>query len=233
VRIPAHLSGPPGSANGGVTCGLLAAELDAPTVEVTLRRPPPLEVDLHVVRTADTVRLLDGEHLVAEAVPAQVELEPPPAVDLATARDAAARYVGRVHHPFPGCVVCGPDREPPDGLGLRPGPVGTDAVAAAWTPADDDPVMVWAALDCPGGWAEDIPGRPMVLGRMALRLDAAPAAGEPHVVQGWVVRRDGRKTHAGTSLRTADGRLLAVARQTWLTVDLDRLGGQALGSRAS
>lgn len=224
MRIPAHLSGPPGSANGGVTCGLLAAELGAPVAEVTLRRPPPLEVDLAVERAGDAVRLLEGEHLVAEAVPAQVDVEPPPAVDVATARAAAARYAGREQHPFPGCVVCGTDREPPDGLGLRPGPVGEDAVAAAWTPADADPVMVWAALDCPGGWAEDLPGRPMVLGRMALRVDDLPAPGEPHVVQGWVVGRDGRKTHTGTSLRTAEGRLLAVARQTWVAVDLDRLG---------
>jgi acyl-CoA thioesterase FadM len=59
---------------------------------------------------------------------------------------------------------------------------------------------------------------------MALRLDAEPEAGQPHVVQGWVERRDGRKTHCGTSLRDAGGRLLAVAQQTWIEVDVAKVG---------
>ncbi|HVM28012.1 MAG TPA: hypothetical protein VM433_10130 [Mycobacteriales bacterium] len=224
MRIPARHMGPPGSANGGVTCGRLAAYLASPVAQVTLRRPPPLDIDLRVDVGADGVRLWDRDALVAEAVPGQVDLEPPPAVGLDVARAAAAHYAGRTIHPFPGCFVCGTDREPPDGMGLRPGPVGEDAVAAVWTPVDADRAMVWGALDCPGGWAEDLPGRPMVLGRMTLRLDAEPDAGEPHVVQGWVVRRDGRKTHAGTSLRTADGQLLAVAAQVWLAVDVEKVG---------
>jgi hypothetical protein len=224
VRIPAHQMGPPGSANGGVTCGLLAAHLAADVAQVTLRRPPPLDTDLRLDAEVDVVRLWDGEHLVAEAVPGSVGVEPPPAVDVATATAAAEHYAGRTVHPFPGCFVCGTDREPPDGLGLRPGPVGAEHVAAVWTPSDTDPVMVWGALDCPGGWAEDLPGRPAVLGRMALRLHELPAAGEPHVVQGWVVGRDGRKTHAGTSLRTPDGRLLAVAQQVWIAVDVEQVG---------
>ena len=224
MRIPARHMGPPGSANGGVTCGRLAAYLASPVAQVTLRRPPPLDTDLRVDVGPDGVTLWDGEQAVAEGVPGAVEVEPPPAVDVATAQHAAQHYAGLTIHPFPGCFVCGTDREPPDALGLRPGPVGTDAVAAVWTPDDDAPWLVWAALDCPGGWAEDIAGRPMVLGRMALRLDALPAVGEPHVVQGWVVARDGRKTTCGTSLRAADGRLLAVAQQTWVAVDVAQVG---------
>lgn len=224
MRIPARHMGPPGSANGGVTCGRLAAYLAAPIAQVTLRRPPPLNTDLRVDAAADAVRLWDGEHLVAEAVPGSVDVEPPPPVDVDTATAAAVQYAGLSVHPFPGCVVCGTDREPPDGLGLRPGPVGTDHVAAVWTPADDDRALVWAALDCPGGWATDLAGRPMVLGRMALRCDTEPTVGQPHVVQGWVEQRDGRKTHCGTSLRDAGGRLLAVAQQTWIEVDVAKVG---------
>jgi hypothetical protein len=228
MRLPARHMGPPGSANGGVTCGRLAGYLAAPVASVTLRRPPPLDTDLRVDVAADAVRLWDGEALVAEAVPGDVTVEPPDAVDVDTARAASEHYAGLTIHPFPGCFVCGTDREPPDGMGLRPGPVGTDHVAAVWTPLDArtaaDPAMVWAALDCPGGWAEDLPGRPMVLGRMALRLDALPEPEQPHVVQGWVVERAGRKTHTGSSLRTADGRLLAVAQATWIAVDLEQVG---------
>jgi hypothetical protein len=224
MRLPARHMGPPGSANGGVTCGRVAAYLAAPIAQVTLRRPPPLDTDLRVEVETDAVRLWHGEHLVAEAVPGAVDVTPPPPVDVATAAAAAQQYAGLSVHPFPGCVVCGTDREPPDGLGLRPGPVGSDHVAAVWTPADDDRAMVWAALDCPGGWAEELPGRPMVLGRMALRLDAEPEPDRPHVVQGWIERRDGRKTSAGTSLRDADGRLLALAQQTWIAVDVEKVG---------
>jgi hypothetical protein len=224
MRIPARHRGPETSGNGGVTCGRLAAYLAAPVAQVTLRRPPPLDTDLRVEAGTDVVRLLHGDQLVAEAVPGSVELEPPPAVGLEAAAAASARYAGLTAHPFPGCFVCGTDREPPDGLGLRPGPVGPDAVAAVWTPADGDRAMVWAALDCPGGWAEDLPGRPMVLGRMTLRVEDDPVPAQPHVVQGWVERRDGRKTVCGTSLRTDDGRLLAVAEQTWIAVDVAALG---------
>ena len=224
MRIPARHSGPPGSANGGITCGRLAAYVAAPVAQVTLRRPPPLDTDLRVDVAGETVRLLDGDDLVAEAAAGRVDVEPPPAVDVATASAAAQHYAGLSVHPFPGCFVCGTDREPPDGLGLRPGPVGTDHVAAVWTPEAADRTLVWAALDCPGGWAEDLPGRPMVLGRMALRLDAEPEAGQPNVVQGWIVRRDGRKTLTGTSLRDADGRLLALAQATWIAVDVDKVG---------
>jgi hypothetical protein len=224
MRIPARYMGPPGSANGGVTCGRLAAYLAAPVAQVTLRRPTPLDTDLRVDVGPDAVRLWDREHLVAEAVAGRVDVEPAPAVDLETAEASAAHYAGLSAHPFPGCVVCGTDRPPPDGLGLRPGPVGTDAVAAVWTPADADRALVWAALDCPGGWSEDLPGRPMVLGRMTLRLDVEPVVGQPHVVQGWIARRDGRKTHTGTSLRDAGGRLLALAQQTWIAVEVDQVG---------
>jgi hypothetical protein len=227
MRIPARYMGPPGTANGGITCGRLAAYLAAPVAQVTLRRPTPLDTDLRVDVGDGEVRLWDGEHLVAEAVAGQVDVEPAPAVDVETAAASAEHYAGLSAHPFPGCVVCGTHRPPPDGLGLRPGPVGEDAVAAVWTPTDTDRSLVWAALDCPGGWAEDLPGRPMVLGRMTLRLDAEPAVGQPHVVQGWVARRDGRKTHTGTSLRDAEGRLLALAQQTWIAVDVDKVGRSA------
>ena len=224
MRIPARHMGPPGSANGGITCGRVAAYVAAPVAQVTLRRPPPLDTDLRVDASGEAVRLLDGDDLVAEAEPGRLDVEPPPAVGVDEAAAAAQHYAGLSVHPFPGCFVCGTDREPPDGLGLRPGPVGTDHVAAVWTPEAADRTMVWAALDCPGGWAEDLPGRPMVLGRMALRLDAEPEPGQPHVVQGWIVRRDGRKSFSGTSLRDADGRLLALAQATWIAVDVDKVG---------
>lgn len=220
MRIDNRYAGPPGSANGGVSCGLLAAHLDAPAVQVTLHRPPPLDRELRVSEG----RAYDGTDLVATAVPAAVDLLPHAPVSVPAAVAAAASYAGRSAHPFPGCFVCGIDREPPDGLGLRPGPIGPEAVAAPWIPASDAAFLVWAALDCPGGWAAETPGRPMVLGRMTLHRYAAVTAGAPHVVVGWTTGRDGRKTFSGTALYDAAGTLLALAAQTWFTVDVEALG---------
>ena len=66
--------------------------------------------------------------------------------------------------------------------------------------------VTWASLDCVGGWSEDLAGRPCVLGRMTARLDALPVVGEPHVVVGRHLGRDGRKSFTASTLYDADGR---------------------------
>ncbi|HVE74531.1 MAG TPA: hypothetical protein VNA30_05505 [Mycobacteriales bacterium] len=225
LRIDARYSGPPVSANGGVTAGLLAERIageipSGSAVEVTLRRPPPLDTDLRVVGG----QLLDGELLIAEAVASDLDLAPMPAVSVEDAVAAASSYAGLTTHPFPGCFVCGTDREPPDGLGLRPGAVADGVVAAAWTPAADLPVMLWAALDCPGAWATDLAGRALVLGRITLRQLGPVLRDQPHVVQGWVLGGEGRKTHTATALYDAAGSPRAIARATWFAVDVDKVG---------
>ena len=213
VLIDPRFNGPPDSANGGVSCGLVAGTLPHAVVEVTLRRPPPLGVDLRL----DHGLLYDGEHLVAEAGAGQITVTPPPAVSVEEARAARAGFRGAADHPFPTCFVCGNGRT--DGLGLLPGPVDGGAVAVDWTPESSDPVMVWAALDCPSGWSVDLPGRPMVLGRMTCRIDALPVVGDTHVVQGWHLGGEGRKVLTGSALYDAGGTLLAVAQATWITID--------------
>jgi len=212
LTIPARFNGPPGSANGGITCGLLAGFLDAPVVEVTLRRPPPLEVPMRV----EDGRLYDGDELVADARPGVVDVAPPAPVTVAEAEAVASSYGGFVENPFPTCFVCGPDH--PTGLHLFAGRVSENLVAAVWTPSEVNRVLVWAALDCPSGWATDIVGRPAVLGRMACRIDVLPVAGEQHVVVGWTRGEEGRKLLTGSALYDARGGLLAVAQQTWVAI---------------
>ena len=211
VIIPARYSGPPGSANGGYTCGLVAGLLGG-DAEVTLRRPPPLDRPLRW----DGGRLWDGEELVAEGESAELELEVPAPVSLEEAEAASARYVGFEEHAFPTCFVCGPHRE--DGLRIFAGPVDSrDLVAAPWTPPESSRELVWAALDCPGAFAVGFEGRgEVVLGRLAARVDRLPAAGEPHVVVAWPLSEDGRKLYAGTAIFTADGEPIARARATWI-----------------
>ena len=225
VEIHQRFCGPPTSGNGGYTAGLLALHIDGPAT-VTLRRPPPLERPMHAVGEAGGVRLLDGEDVVAEAVPAQLDLDPPsvPGIEEATlAGGDPDWYRG---HPFPGCFVCGPDRG--DGLRIFPGPLdGT--YATVWTPspefADDRGnvfgEIVWSALDCPSfAPSRALPDPPvaMVLGRLTVELRAPVTAGQAYVVVAWPIAQDGRKLDTGSALADADGRVVAVARARWIEI---------------
>jgi hypothetical protein len=231
--VPSRFAGPPGSANGGWVSGRLA-ELSGlgslgRAVEVTLRHPPPLEVDLDVRTVDDALTTLGfGGAVIAEARAAELTGELVGPVDLTSAQAAMAGYAGAAHHPFPGCFVCGTDRPAPDGLGLRPGrlPDRPDTVATAWLPdaslagADGvlPPAMVWAALDCPGGWSSDLVGRPMVLGRITAAVDALPAAGDRCVVVGRHLRDEGRKTFTVSTAYDGDGRVLGRAEALWIAL---------------
>lgn len=231
ITIPHRYCGPPESGNGGWVCGTVAAHvpttLPRPAVTVRLASPPPLDrpMRLEAEPTADgviSVRLLDRGHLVASgtASPDLADAVPPP-VTLDAARAAEARFEGLADHPFPTCFACGTGRDPDDALCLRPGPLddGTGRYAATWVPDEATGPLVWAALDCPGGWSAGIAGRPMVLGTMSARVLALPAVGEPHVVLAWQRGSEGRKHHSGSALFSPDGELLARAEATWVAVD--------------
>ncbi|MER7335074.1 MULTISPECIES: hypothetical protein [unclassified Micromonospora] len=213
--IESRHNGPPGSGNGGWSAGVFAAASGAPgPVEVTLRRPPPLEIPLTLVEG----EVRDPEGLVvAQVRPTEDPRAVVPPVDLPAARAASAAYPGLVDHPFPGCYVCGPDR--PDGLRIFPGRLPDGRTAAPFrVPATVAPATVWAALDCPGGWAVIAPGRPYVLGRIAAVVAALPEPGDECVVTGAMVGGEGRKALVHTSLYAPDGTLLAWARATWIAV---------------
>jgi len=222
VLIERRFNGPPGSGNGGYTAGLVASRLDgAAAVEVTLRSPPPLETPLRVGATGGGIEVYAGERLVAAAVPVAPETigEAPPRVDFAGAARAAEGYRGFVEHPFPTCYVCGPRRPAGDGLEIYPGPVGDGRTAAPWrVPEGASALTVWAALDCPGGWAIIGPSRPYVLGRIAAEVRRVPVAGSRCVVTGALVSSEGRKAVVRTALYAPDGEPLAVARSTWIAV---------------
>lgn len=230
--IAERFRGPTASANGGYTAGLLAALVDGPA-QVTLRRPPPLARRLRVRRSADgAAQLLDGNGVIAEAVPARVEAATLAPVGLAAAEAASARYHGFARHPFPECFVCGPQRIETGGLRIFPGPLaGREGVAAPWVPDDSlaglaghvRPEFIWAALDCPGAFASGFPEIMMVLGRLAVEIRRPASAGQPLVVVGWPEGAEGRKHFAITALFTTDGELVAVARATWIALEAAEL----------
>ena len=228
LTLPERYNGPPDSANGGYVSGRLAQLVDAEVATVSLRSPPPLERPLAVMREGDRVELLDGDTLVAEAEPDELLLEVPDPVSFERARAASEAGAERwtAEHPFPTCLVCGPDRPAGDGMRLYPAPLEGDRCAAAWTPDERlsdghghvRPEFVWAALDCPTSApvANFGEGPPMVLARLTARLGCPVRVGERHAIVSWPLEVDGRKRHAAAALYDDEGRLLCASRALWI-----------------
>lgn len=250
LTIPQRFCGPSSSGNGGWTSGALAALVRTgcpedraeawPTIEVTLRQPPPLDTTLSVADSdGTTVVSLGGTTVLSGSVLEGADLTPVELVPAEEARAAEASYAGHTFHPFPSCFACGTDRPEGDGLRIFPGRVsdaddGSPRVASTWTPhpsvqedwhayVDDHGrasiASTWASLDCVGGWAGDLTERMMVLGRMTAAVDTLPVIGEEHVVVGEGRGRDGRKTFTASTLYDADGRVVARAEHVWIAVD--------------
>ena len=214
---------------------------------VTLREPPPLQVGIDLALDGDVLVATLGGALIATAGPGLMRRDPVAPVPVEVARAAEERYAGLAVHPFPACFVCGPARPAGDGMGLRPGRVGAgpDApVACTWTPVDDlrsrviagegtvgagaavagaaagaaAEALVWAALDCPSGWAGDLENRPMVLGTFTACVDALPQAGETVVIVAAPLGGEGRKAFTASTAYDSDGRMLARAEATWIAL---------------
>ncbi len=241
LTIDRRFNGPPDSGNGGYVCGRLAAHLllAARVVRVRLRVPPPLERVMFVEVSAEGLLLRDpgpDGGTVAEAR----ALDPAatagftgdlPLVPGFTDATAAAREFRGFHaHPYPGCFVCGPDRAAGNGLRLFAGPLpGRADVAAPWIPdaslaAPGDPAhvaaeFVWAALDCPGGFAFPLPpDRAILLGELAVERFGEVHVGERCVVVGTELGADGRKHFVRTALFGEDGACRGVGRATWFEI---------------
>jgi hypothetical protein len=221
LTIPAQFNGPPGSANGGYTCGLVAELVGAEVVRASLRSPPPLDTPLEVVRDGCRVELRDGETLVAEGIAAELLLDVPDAVPQEEVAAAVERGRERwaAGHPFPTCFVCGPKRGD-DGLGITPAPLpGRNGMfGASWTPSDARPELVWAALDCPTSApvANFGEGPPMVLADLTARMGCAVRAGEPHTILSWPLDKDGRKHWAAAALYDSDGIFVCGSKALWI-----------------
>ncbi|HEX2129018.1 MAG TPA: hypothetical protein VHF58_07355 [Solirubrobacterales bacterium] len=231
VVIERRFRGPPSSANGGYACGTVAEFIEAGdgAVAVTLRTPPPLDRELLVERNGSGAALREGDTLVAEGevVPAP-DLELPAPIGFDEARAAGGNCPWGDSHPYPMCFTCGPDRGPPDSLHLLTGPVADrELVADAWVPDQGvanaegivDPKVVWAALDCPtgnGSFYFHPPEGPPLLGRLTAKLVAPVRSGEPYVVMGWPIDRNGRKHRGGSALFDGSGELVAFAEGLWI-----------------
>jgi hypothetical protein len=147
---------------------------------------------------------------------------------MAQAVEATTRYAWKDDHPYPECFVCGPQNV--EGLRLFPGPVPSRNLAAAPWVVPSDLVdhsgralteLMWSALDCPSWFGHTAvhphPGN-VLLGRLTAQVVRRPKAGDPCIVIGFPVEKEGRKIHTGSAVFSDDGELLGHARAVWLEV---------------
>lgn len=234
ITIASRFHGPPDSGNGGYSCGMLARHIEGSSV-VRLCIPPPLDSQMDIRKTDEGVALFHNNELVASAKAANVDIEVPEAPDFVAAQAASRRYRGFKDHFYPGCFVCGPEREHGDGLrvfagAVEPGTGPQGMVAATWIPdeslADESGVVsaeyIWSVLDCPGAYsfAEPASGT-ILLGELAVAIKAPVSVGEKCVLIGWEISHQGRKHFTGTALFGESGACCAVAYATWFEVPLN------------
>ena len=227
ITISKQFCGPPASGNGGYVAGVLA-DLLPETAAVTLRKPPPLETELHVYRSGDGLILKHGEQLIAEASLSNLEIDIPAPPSYEEALEHQDNYLSFRPEFFPNCFVCGPARAPQDGLRLFTGPLeGSKLVAAPWQTfpalfAENGrllPAFYHAALDCPGAFALMRSARgPLLLGRMTAKVEEEIVLGEELIVTGWSIGSEGRKHYAGTAVFNRAGALKAFAKSIWISV---------------
>jgi hypothetical protein len=238
MTISPRFRGPPNSGNGGYVCGMLARYI-AGAAEVTLRAPPPLELELSVVPVAAGLwELRQGTTIIAIGRAMTLDMSRLHRATYAEAVEAEKRTIKPHEHLLPMCFVCGPDRVSGDGLRIFAGPLvrqeTTVVFAAPWTPdpslvAADGlvaPEFVWSALDCPTGYVVQHDPEtggfnilPILLGRLSVRIDGRPRPGEQCVVTSWKTGSEGRRLIAEAALFGEEENLLAVGRAVWIIVD--------------
>lgn len=108
-----------------------------------------------------------------------------------------------------------------------PGPIpGDDRVACPWIPdaslANDGrvaPEFLWAALDCPGGFAFPAPdGASVLLGELRARLLGEVAVGERCTLVSRQLAHERRKHTTATSLYGEDGTCRGQSVGIWIEV---------------
>ncbi|MEX1177963.1 MAG: hypothetical protein WEB09_05840 [Nitriliruptor sp.] len=228
----------------------LSDPFGAPLTSVTARlhAPTPLGRQLQAaLRPADgvarhEVQLRDGDQLLVSATVELAGRDRPPAVPDLVELALCELPPQRHQRTYPRCFVCGPDSPHPHALRCTYGYVRDDAVALPWlaeealgaapvarrggrdeAPVVIDPVVVGAALDCPGVWAAtpaltDAGFAGCLLAGMEVRWYRDAPTYEPLRLVARHDELDGRKVRVRTALIDEDGAVYAVASALHIAV---------------
>ena len=229
LTIPRRFCGPSLSGNGGYVCGRIARHIEG-AATVRLLIPPPIETPLQIEASNGVVKLLSGGTLVGEGRSAELDFTAPAPPVFEEAVEASHNYPSFSKHSFPRCFVCGPLRQEGDGMRIFAGPLKNRAlVAAPWvvdaslTDAGRLPSeFLWAALDCPSGFAvmPVADSMAIVLGQLTARVFGRVSSGEQCVILGWPIVTEGRKRISGSAVYSQSGDVVAIARATWIEVSV-------------
>jgi hypothetical protein len=216
------------------------------SVSARLHAPTPLERDLTIaLRPADgvarhDVELRDADQLLVSATVELTGRDPAPAVPDLVELATGALPPQELQHTYPTCFVCGPDSPHPHALRCTFGYVRRDAVALPWLVEEAlaaptvpraggeveqhvDPIVVGAALDCPGVWAAtpalgDAGFAGCLLAGMEVRWYRDAPTYEPLRLVARHDELDGRKVRVRTALADEDGAVFAVASALHIAV---------------
>lgn len=152
----------------------------------------------------------------------------PDPISLEEATAAGIRFPGFTRRVIPECFGCGDEREVGDGLRIFTGEVGEPVngekqLAGVWSPDPSSvdgegfvrPEIVWAALDCPGGWA--IPG-PCATKALQVEISERVPGARPLIVRGWIqgqIDRTRTSRYVGSAILGETGRVLARSGAIW------------------
>ncbi len=230
ITIDHHHNGPMESGHGGISAGRFAELVDAQASSVRLHAPIPLATPMRWLINDDSANVYADDQHISTVRPLSAPLPVSQFRRLAPTDVAAAEIAWLDDrcgvHVAPTCFACGHQRTE-SGLNLRPGPIaGTSLFATAWRPEMDHdvaPWLVWAALDCPTGFpalAVVGPTYAALTGELAVEiLEAVPGQGDYQLISR-CTGVDGRKITTEAALIDEQGRTLAVATATWITVPL-------------
>ncbi len=236
VIIARRFCGPPDSGNGGYSCGVLPGSLLGGTAEGHAAHLAAARiVRMDVVRDGSGVHLMAGGQLVAEARPADLAMDAPPAPSLEEAiagRVRAFRGASRTSIRRASCA--GRSARRATGCASTPaqsrGATSRRPLRSSRTPRSPTRERpgcgarsAWAALDCPSvkfgfhcfGPFEGVRSFSGVSRRASTRFRRV---GDRCISVGWSLGRDGRKIHCGSALYAEDGALLAVGKATWIVL---------------
>jgi hypothetical protein len=226
--ISNHIHGFPNVGFGGYVAGLVGEGLHE-SAKVDFHRLAPIGTELTLkVSHSGEGALFQAETLLAEAHRYRLTHDSPTPTTWDQAVEATRDYLTLMSIDYPTCFGCGPLMDEGRGLRIFTGAIkNRDVVAAAWTPSpafaseggELRPEYVWSALDCPGGWARKrfISDEAAVTAYLAREQSAPVHTGMPHIVMGWPIHQEGRKTLVGMAIFDRGGNICVRGEALWIT----------------